>query len=215
MIVSGSGRSSPSHSGQGVTSCKISLRLRESRPLAVEEGVPQQRHSGTLALSLIAGPAQCPVVRPVSGLREAAAGLSPANMSTVPAMGLDADGALVPEVAYYYPEPFWGGGQADWIKSLLLFFDQVAILLPEYRYGRHAAADPALAGALEEMGLLIVLRPETFVDQAVTEDLAGALVELLAAGVFDDLPPAGYFVELSRSRMGWSADVELSDALVE
>lgn len=128
---------------------------------------------------------------------------------------VDADGALVPEVAYYYPEPFWGGGQADWIKSLLLFFDQIAILLPEYMYGQHAAADPALAGALEEMGLLMVLRPETFVDQEVTDDLAGAIVELLAAGVFDDLAPAGYFAELSRSRMGWNADVELSDALVD
>jgi hypothetical protein len=130
-------------------------------------------------------------------------------------MGLDADGALVPEVAYYYPEPFWAGGQTDWIKSLLLFFDKIAILLPEYMYGRHAAADPALAGPLEEMGLLIVLRPETFVDQGVTEALAGAIVELLAAGVFDDLPPTGYFAELSRSRMGWNADVELSDALVD
>jgi len=86
-------------------------------------------------------------------------------------MGLNADGARVPDVAYYYPEPFWGGGQADWIKSLLLFFDQIAILLPEYMYGQHAAADPALAGPLEEMGLLIVLRPETFVARRSRTDL--------------------------------------------
>ena len=34
------------------------------------------------------------------------------------------------ELAYYYPEPFWGDG--DWIKNLLLFFDGVAVLVPDY-----------------------------------------------------------------------------------
>lgn len=67
---------------------------------------------------------------------------------------------LPAETAYYYPEPFWGAGDGSWIKSLLLFFDGVAILLPEYMRGRHIAADPTLAGPLEDQGLLKVLEPE-------------------------------------------------------
>lgn len=120
-----------------------------------------------------------------------------------------------PETAYYYPEPFWQLEEGGWLKTLLLFFDQVAILLPEYMYGRHTAADPVLSGPLEEMGLLVVLRPESFVDREVTDALAEAMVGLLTAGAFDDLDPNTYFTELSRSRMGWNADVELSGMLVE
>lgn len=130
-------------------------------------------------------------------------------------MTVDVDSGVLPETAYYYPEPFWRGDQGGRLKTLLLFFDQLAILLPAYMYGRHTAADPTLAGPLEDMGLLTILRPEAFVDQEVTESLAEAMVELLTAGAFDDLPPVPYFAELSRSRMGWNADVELSDMLVE
>jgi hypothetical protein len=119
------------------------------------------------------------------------------------------------ETAYYYPEPYWYGAEAGWLKSLLLFFDGVAILLPDYMYGRHTDADPSLSGPLEDRGLLTILRPETFVDQQVTEALADAMVDLLTAGAFDALPAEGYFAELSRSRMGWNADVELSDMLVD
>lgn len=122
---------------------------------------------------------------------------------------------LPPETAYYYPEPFWAGDEGGWLKTLLLFFDQVAILLPEYMYGRHSAADPSLAGPLEDMGLLVVLAPEDFVDAEMTDALANATVGLLDAGVFDDLPPASHFAELSRSRMGWNADIELSASLID
>ena len=39
------------------------------------------------------------------------------------------------DTAYYYPAPYWSAGEGDWIKSLLLFFDEVAILLPGYMRG--------------------------------------------------------------------------------
>lgn len=35
---------------------------------------------------------------------------------------MSADGTLA-ETAYYYPEPYWVATQGDWIKTLLLFFD--------------------------------------------------------------------------------------------
>ena len=63
----------------------------------------------------------------------------------------------VPDLAYYYPAPFWVPGETDKLKNLLLFFDGLAILLPRYMSGRETAADPYLAGPLREMGLLTVL----------------------------------------------------------
>jgi len=47
--------------------------------------------------------------------------------------------------AYYYPAPYWLVGEADWLKTLLLFFDDIAILLPRYMRGRPELADPVLA----------------------------------------------------------------------
>ena len=123
--------------------------------------------------------------------------------------------ATAPDVAYYYPAPYWGLGDSDWVKSLLLFFDQVAILLPGYMYGRHDIADPTLVGPLEERGLLQVLEPNAWVDDSIANQLAEVVVELLTNGAFDDLPPETHFHELSYSRLGYGADVELADFLVE
>jgi hypothetical protein len=119
------------------------------------------------------------------------------------------------ESAYYYPAPYWIVGETDWLKTLLLFFEDIAILLPRYMRGRPEAADPVLANPLSEQGLLRVLEPETFVDQMVAEALAEAMVELLASGAFDDLPRPRYYAELSQSRVGWDADVELATMLIE
>lgn len=94
---------------------------------------------------------------------------------------------MQPDVAYYYPAPYWGLREGGWIKSLLLFFDEVAILLPGYMYGRHSEADPSLAEPLEDRGLLRLLEPADWVDQQATEDLVTVMVDLLAGGAFDDL----------------------------
>ena len=119
------------------------------------------------------------------------------------------------DTAYYYPAPFWLLRDSGWIKSLLLFFDDIAILLPDYMYGRHTNADPTLAEPLEDRGLLRVLEPLNWVDQEVTEKLAEIIVGLLTTGAFDDLPHAEYFAELSQSRIGYGADVDLAGFLVD
>jgi hypothetical protein len=120
------------------------------------------------------------------------------------------------ELAYYYPEPYWSARHVDVMKNLLLFFDGIAILLPRYMLGLESAADPVLAGPLRERGLLKILEPETFVDQEATEALITAVTELVTGGAFDDLerPKYGY-TELSRSRMGWNADVALSEMITD
>lgn len=119
------------------------------------------------------------------------------------------------DTAYYYPAPYWASRETGWIKSLLLFFDDIATLLPDYMYGRHLSADPVLAAHLEERGLLRVLEPKDWVDQETTTRLADIVVEMLANGAFDDLPKTDYFAEISQSRMGYSADVDLARFLVD
>lgn len=119
------------------------------------------------------------------------------------------------QLAYYYPEPYWAVGEGAWIKSLLLFFDGMAILLPEYMSGRQVDADPSLAGPLTDRGLLKVLQPEWFVDQEMAESVGEDIIELIAGGAFDDpaeqpfrnlsksrMRPAPTFGSLSKSRMG-------------
>lgn len=118
------------------------------------------------------------------------------------------------DVAYYYPNPYWGVGESGWVKSLLLFFDRVSILLPDYMYGRHHAADPVLAEPLEDQGLLEVLEPNMWVDEEMAMRLAEIVSDLLANGVFEDLPEKQYFHELSQSRIGYGANVDLAKSLV-
>lgn len=118
------------------------------------------------------------------------------------------------DVAYYYPAPYWGMGEGSWVKSLLLFFDKVSILLPDYMYGRHHAADPVLAEPLEDQGLLEVLEPNTWVDAEMAKGLADAVSGLIAGGVFDEVSKDVGFHELSQSRMGYGADVDLAESLV-
>jgi hypothetical protein len=110
----------------------------------------------------------------------------------------------VPETAYYYPEPYWLTREGGWIKSLLLFFDEIAILLPSYMRDRNLVADPTLAQPLQDMGLLRVLQPETFVDEATATELTEVIEALIRGGAFDELSTAGGFAELSMSRMGFA-----------
>lgn len=109
------------------------------------------------------------------------------------------------EIAYYYPEPYWLADEGGWVKSLLLFFDEIAILLPEYMRGRHVIADPTLAGPIEELGLLRVIEPETFVDEATAGQLAEVIEALVEGGAFDDLDAVDRLAELSMSRMGMAS----------
>ena len=112
------------------------------------------------------------------------------------------DDRLPSEIAYYYPDPYWLADEGGWVKSLLLFFDQVAVLLPSYMRGRHVMADPTLAGPLEDEGLLLVLEPETFVDEATVMQLTDVIEALVDGGAFDELSDVDRFAELSMSRMG-------------
>lgn len=112
--------------------------------------------------------------------------------------------ALVPpETAYYYPEWHWEPEEHGWIKSLLLFFDEIALLVPNFKSWEPAAQDPILTGPLIDMGLVRMIEPESFVDHEMTEELVSILMTFLGNGVFDNLPEVDSFPTLSRSRAGF------------
>jgi len=120
----------------------------------------------------------------------------------------------VRDVAFYYPGHLWHHG--DWIKTLLLFFDGVGILVPEYKQGEPEALDPVLAAPLREQGLLHYLIADQVVDKAATEQLVTVLTNFIASGAFDSLAQHGSaFHEISRSRMGFYGDHGLAQMLFE
>ena len=120
-----------------------------------------------------------------------------------------------PDIAYIYPAPYWTLGESDWVKSLLLFFDEVAILLPDYMHGRHQHADPSLVIPLEDRGLLRVLEPQNWIDEPARVELATTMGGLIESGAFDTLDRSDHFQELSSSRAGYNVDVAVAEELVE
>jgi cold shock CspA family protein len=116
------------------------------------------------------------------------------------------------EVAFYYPGHLWGN--SDWIKSLLLFFDGIALLVPEYKLQEPETVDPVLAQPLRERGLLHYLIADEVVDSVATKNLVEAVSKLLKAGAFDSLAKQGTeFHAISQSRMGFYGDSEAAENL--
>ena len=116
------------------------------------------------------------------------------------------------EVAFYYPGPVWHIG--DWVKNLILFFDGIAVLVPDYIKDKPLTSDPSIAAGLEREGLLHILSPEKLVDGAATERLAAAMGKVIESGALDPLSKEDTpFHELSNSRLGYGGDPHLADAL--
>ncbi len=130
---------------------------------------------------------------------------------TVTAAPADADKAPLLDVAYHH-EPYWRPDEGDWIKSLLLFFDGVAVLVPDYMRDRPLFADPTLAQPLTDHGLLHRLSPETLVNQQTAEALTELLDDLLRADAFDDRDRDTAFAEISHSRLGGTGSTVTSTA---
>jgi hypothetical protein len=122
------------------------------------------------------------------------------------------------ELAYYYPEPMWQASdvQANWIKNLILYFDGIALLVPEYIRDKPFRIDPAIAEGLQEHGLLRILEPESFIDKPATNALATVLTDLLNSGALDSLSEdRTSFAELSYSRLGYYADAGLAQGIYD
>lgn len=120
--------------------------------------------------------------------------------------------AQKPEIAFYYPNPMWFSG--NWVKSLILFFDGIGLLVPSYMKDGPEHADPAIVSGLKKHGLLHVLEPETVVDKTATEKLATAMTDIITSGALDSLAREGSeFGELSYSRLGGYGDPALAEMI--
>ena len=118
------------------------------------------------------------------------------------------------EVAFYYPGWIWR--EDDAIKNLLLFFDGIALLVPEYMKDRPQRVVPEIAEPLLDAKLLHILKPEQLVDKSAAEKLTEALTEVIASGKLDSLGTEHMqFHELSYSRLGSFGDAGLTQMIVE
>jgi len=118
------------------------------------------------------------------------------------------------ELAFYYPNPMWH--HSDWIKNLVLFFDGIALLVPNYMKELPEEIDAPIVAGLREHGLLEIIEPETAVDRAATEKLAMAMTDIISSGALDSLAkqqPA--FLQLSNSRLGYYGDNGLYSMIFE
>jgi hypothetical protein len=107
------------------------------------------------------------------------------------------------EHAFCYPNPMWTHG--NWIKNLVLFFDGIALLIPDYMKERPEKLDTAILVGLKEQGLVEIIEPERAVDKSVTEKLAMAMTDIITSGVLDELgKEETAFHELSMSRQPFS-----------
>jgi hypothetical protein len=116
----------------------------------------------------------------------------------------------------YFHEPYWSERQGDVFKTLLLFFEGIAITVPDYMRDRPLLTDPTLAQPLDDQGLLVRLSPEKLISQPAAESLAELLVEMLAADAFGSIETEGSaYTELSSSRLGSVADPALFAFILE
>ena len=127
---------------------------------------------------------------------------------------------MKPDVAFYYPGQYLY--DLDWIKNIVCFFDGVAMLIPGYMADHHTLDDYSIISALKDHGLFHVIRPEKMIDEAATEQLATAFVEIVSSGRLDHLSAPSQkeslqssFGSLSMSRMGYNGDPELANLIFQ
>src|SRR5688500_921940 len=92
---------------------------------------------------------------------------------------------MMPEIGFYYPGHLWRSG--DWIKTLLLFFDGIGLLVPEYKQEEPEIFDPAIAGPLRDKVCSTNLIADEAVDKAATDRMATPLLKLVSSGALDPL----------------------------
>ena len=118
------------------------------------------------------------------------------------------------EIAFYYPGHVWH--DTDKIKTMLLFYDGVGFLIPEYKKGEPEALDPVLAGPLRDQNLLHYFVADEVIDEAATTELAQAVGALIGTGSLDHLMKDNTaFHSLSMSRLGFYGNREVAERLYE
>ena len=71
----------------------------------------------------------------------------------------------------YWPSPAWSPMRGEQLKTLLLFFDGIAVLAGDGFKDEAVERDPVFAGPISDLGLLHVLDAETLIDREMADDL--------------------------------------------
>ena len=104
----------------------------------------------------------------------------------------------------------------DWVKSLVLFFDGIALLVPDYMKERPEEIDRPIVVGMKDQGLLEIIEPERAVDESATEKLATAMTDIITSGVLDELAKEETaFHKLSMSRLGSYGDEGLYNMIFD
>lgn len=118
------------------------------------------------------------------------------------------------DIAFYYPGHIWY--DTEHIKSMLLFFDGVGMLIPEYKRGEPERLDPVLAGPLRELDLLHYFVADEIIDSKTTERLVDIMAQVIESGALEPLMHENTaFHSLSMSRLGFSGNEKLARELFE
>ena len=120
---------------------------------------------------------------------------------------------VLPEVAFYYPNQYLF--DPDWVKNLILFFDGIGMLIPNYMEEHSWLDDLAIITGLREYGLFHVIKPETAVDKDATCELVSKLTDIITSGALDELNKTTAFGSISKSRLGFDGDPELAQMIFE
>ena len=119
-----------------------------------------------------------------------------------------------PEIAFYYPDQYFRNPK--WAKNLILFFDGIGMLIPNYMKDHSNLDDHTLIAALKEHELFHVIEPETAVDRDATLELVTIMTEIITSGALDRLNIDGTaFGSISSSRLGFYGDPGLAQMIFE
>ena len=110
--------------------------------------------------------------------------------------------AFLPEWALYYPNPVWS--HSNWLKNLVLFFDGIVLLAPEFTRDDPFENDSETAPRLRDAGLLEVVELRSFVDPKGAQIVAEASTDLLASRDSE-------FQSLAYSQLGYMTDGGLAE----
>ncbi|OEJ21937.1 hypothetical protein AR457_39090 [Streptomyces agglomeratus] len=115
-------------------------------------------------------------------------------------MGVQRDGAK--DYLYYASDWIWPDHRLDFVKSLLLFFDGVALSLPEELANETIERSPELAQPLKEKGLLVNLDPHTHLGPDAAASLAQWLTDWLSGPTSLSASPSLHGVGLTHAHWG-------------
>jgi hypothetical protein len=118
------------------------------------------------------------------------------------------------DLAYHY-EPYWSPYDGQRLKTLLLFFDGIALTVPKEIKDYALQMDPVVGQPLAEQGLLIQLDPENLMDAGAAQKLADVLESMLTLGAFQGLGRHRQYEKLSFSRTMPPWTVGFTDSIVD